>query len=74
MADVTEITQKDCTGIFDGLTTSALEDLATDTTTYVSAEHHDYSLLASSIAVSNLHKDTTKSFSETVEMLHSYVS
>lgn len=74
MVDVTEVTQKVCTGIFDGVTTSALDDLAAETAAYMSTKHHDYSLLASRIAVSNLHKNTTKSFSETVEILHAYVS
>jgi len=50
MVDVTEVTQKVCTGIFDGVTTSALDDLAAETAAYMSTKHHDYSLLASRIA------------------------
>lgn len=74
IVDVTEVAQKVCTGVFDGVTTSALDDLAAETAAYMATKHHDYSLLASRIAVSNLHKNTTKSFSETVELLRNYVS
>ncbi len=74
MVDVTEVAQKVCTGVYDGVTTSALDDLAAETAAYMSTKHHDYSLLASRIAVSNLHKNTIKSFSETVKLLRGYVS
>ena len=72
IVDVTEVAQKVCAGVYDGVTTSELDDLASETAAYMSTKHHDYSLLASRIAVSNLHKNTVKSFSETVEKLYSY--
>ncbi|CAN8072639.1 unnamed protein product [Agarophyton chilense] len=72
IVDVTEVAQKVCTGVYDGVTTSELDDLAAETAAYMSTKHHDYSLLASRIAVSNLHKQTVKSFSETVEKLYTY--
>lgn len=74
IVDVTEVAQKVCTGVYDGVTTSELDDLAAETAAYMSTKHHDYSLLASRIAVSNLHKQTTKSFSETMKQLHEYRS
>lgn len=73
IVDVTELAQKVCLGVFDGVSTSALDDLAAETSAYMSTKHHDYSLLASRIAVSNLHKKTSDSFAETVEKLHGYV-
>lgn len=73
IVDVTELAQKVCLGVFDGVTTSALDDLAAETAAYMSTKHHDYSLLASRIAVSNLHKKTSNSFAETVDKLYNYV-
>lgn len=72
IVDVTEVAMKVCTGVYDGVTTSELDDLAAETAAYMSTKHHDYSLLASRIAVSNLHKNTVKSFSETVDKLCNY--
>lgn len=72
IVDVTEVAMKVCTGVYDGVTTSELDDLASETAAYMSTKHHDYSLLASRIAVSNLHKNTVKSFSETVDKLSNY--
>lgn len=72
IVDVTELAQKVCLGVYDGVTTSELDDLAAETAAYMSTKHHHYSLLASRIAVSNLHKNTSKSFAETVDQLHNY--
>ncbi|CDF37905.1 ribonucleoside-diphosphate reductase alpha chain [Chondrus crispus] len=72
IVDVTEVAMKVCTGVYDGVTTSELDDLAAETAAYMSTKHHDYSLLASRIAVSNLHKNTVKSFSETADRLCNY--
>mmetsp|Transcript_5309 Transcript_5309/g.15859 ORF Transcript_5309/g.15859 Transcript_5309/m.15859 type:complete len:782 (+) Transcript_5309:160-2505(+) len=67
--DVTEVAQKVCAGVYNGVRTSELDELAAETAAYMSTRHYDYSLLASRIAVSNLHKNTTKSFSETMQAL-----
>ena len=40
----------------------------------MTAKHPDYSTLAARIAVSNLHKSTNKSFSETVKLMRGYVN
>jgi len=72
MVDVTEVAQKVCAGVYDGVTTSELDDLAAETAAYMSTRHSDYSLLASRIAVSNLQKNTLKSFSETIQLLYDY--
>lgn len=60
-------------GIYDGVTTSDLDNLAAETAAAKTIDHPDYALLASRIAVSNLHKDTKKSFSEVMEDLYTYV-
>ena len=50
-------------GIYDGVTTTELDNLAAETAASLTTTHPDYALLASRIAVSNLHKNTIKSFS-----------
>jgi len=60
-------------GIYDGVSTSELDNLAAETAASLTTKHPDYALLASRIAVSNLHKNTNKSFSKTMEALYSYV-
>ncbi|GAB0497271.1 hypothetical protein MMPV_008595 [Pyropia vietnamensis] len=74
IVDVTEVAQKVCAGVYDGVKTTELDDLAAETAAYLSTKHHDYSRLAARIAVSNLHKETTKSFSSTVAQLAGYVN
>src|SRR3954467_15626177 len=73
LVDVIEVTKKVIEGIYDGVTTSELDNLAAETAASLTTKHPDYALLASRIAVSNLHKNTVKSFSETMRMLHEYV-
>src|ERR1700755_1490932 len=57
-------------GIYEGVTTSELDNLADETAASLTTKHPDYALLASRIAVSNLHKNTIKSFSETMRLLY----
>merc|ERR1719355_336992 len=66
------ITQKVVEGVYSGVTTSELDSLAAETCAYMSQKHPDFSRLAARIAVSNLHKNTSDSFSETVKRLHEY--
>jgi len=72
LVDVIEVTKKVIEGIYDGVTTSELDNLAAETAASLTTKHPDYALLASRIAVSNLHKNTEKSFSETMRKLHNY--
>jgi ribonucleoside-diphosphate reductase alpha subunit len=60
-------------GIYDGVTTIELDNLAAEIAAAKTMDHPDYALLASRIAVSNLHKNTTKSFSESVDNLYNYI-
>jgi len=59
-------------GIHDGVTTTNLDNLAAEVAAAKTIDHPDYALLASRIAVSNLHKETKKTFSEVMEDLYSY--
>ncbi|MEZ7825818.1 MAG: ribonucleoside-diphosphate reductase subunit alpha [Schleiferiaceae bacterium] len=61
-------------GVYDGVTTSELDNLAAETAAALTIKHPDYANLAARIAVSNLHKSTKKSFSETVTDLYNYVN
>lgn len=60
-------------GIYDGVTTSNLDNLAAEVAAAKTIDHPDYALLASRIAVSNLHKETKKTFSEVMEDLYNYI-
>ncbi len=71
--DVLEISQKVIAGIFDGISTESLDNLAAETAASLIPKHPDYSLLASRIAVSRLHKTTKKKFSETIQDLYTYI-
>lgn len=62
-----------CLGVYKGVTTTELDELAAETAAHLSSTHPDYGLLAARIAVSNLHKNTSKSFAETAARLHAYV-
>ena len=60
-------------GIYDGVSTSDLDNLAAEVAAAKTIDHPDYALLASRIAVSNLHKETKKTFSEVMSDLYYYV-
>ena len=73
LVDPIDVAKKVIEGLFDGVTTSELDNLAAETAASLTTKHPDYALLASRIAVSNLHKNTIKSFSETMRLLHDYI-
>ncbi|KMZ56310.1 Ribonucleoside-diphosphate reductase [Zostera marina] len=64
------VAQKVCAGVYKGVTTSQLDELAAETAAAMTTSHPDYAQLAARIAVSNLHKNTMKSFSETVKVMY----
>ena len=68
--DVSEIAQKVCSRIYDGVKTYELDELAAYLCSSMSIEHPDYSVLASRIIISNHHKNTSPSFSETIHILY----
>ncbi len=65
-----EVAKKVIEGLYDGVTTTELDNLAAETAASLTVKHPDYALLASRIAVSNLHKNTIKSFSTTMKLLY----
>jgi len=71
--DPVPVTQKVIEGFYSGMPTSEIDTLAAETCAYMSQRHHDFSTLAARIAVSNLQKNTSDSFSETCRSLYEYV-
>jgi ribonucleoside-diphosphate reductase alpha subunit len=70
--DPVPVTQKVIEGFYNGITTSEIDKLAAETCAYMSQKHPDFSVLAARIAVSNLQKNTSSSFTETCRILHDY--
>ncbi|GMI26043.1 hypothetical protein TeGR_g14490, partial [Tetraparma gracilis] len=68
--DISSVAQRVVSGIYAGVTTSELDNLAAETAAYMSVSHPDYGRLAARIAVSNLHKGTDGSFVQTLRRLH----
>jgi ribonucleoside-diphosphate reductase alpha subunit len=71
--DATVISQKVILGVYPGVTTVELDELAAQTAASLATRHPDFSILAARISVSNLHKQTSKVFSDVVEVLHKHV-
>lgn len=71
--DPIQVTMKVIQGIKTGISTVELDNLAAETAASLTTRHPDYALLASRIAISNLHKMTKKSFSETMRDLYNYI-
>jgi ribonucleoside-diphosphate reductase alpha chain len=71
--DATKVAMRVIEGVYDGVTTTELDNLAAEVAATNAVTHPDYASLASRIAVSNLHKGTKKSFAETMEDLYTYV-
>lgn len=72
LVDPVKISMKVIEGLYDGVTTSELDNLAAEVAASMTTNHPDYALLAARIAVSNLHKNTDKSFSRTMKKLYEY--
>lgn len=72
--DAAAITQKVISGVYQGVGTVELDNLAAETAAYMTVTHPDYAILAARIAVSNLHKQTKKQFSLVIQDLYHYVN
>lgn len=74
LVDAVKVAMRVIEGLYDGVTTSELDNLAAETAASMTITHPDYALLAARIAISNLHKNTKKSFSETMTDMYQYVN
>lgn len=68
------ITLKVIGGLYSGVTTVELDNLAAETAATMTTRHPDYAILAARIAISNLHKETKKTFSEVMDDLHKMIN
>ena len=68
-----EVAMKVINGLYDGVSTVELDNLAAEIAATMTTRHPDFAKLAARIAVSNLHKVTSKSFSNTMKRLYTYV-
>ena len=74
LVDPVRVSMRVIEGLCDGVTTSELDNLAAEVAATMTTTHPDYANLASRISVSNLHKNTKKSFSQTMDDLYNYVN
>ena len=74
IVDPVKVAMRVIEGLYDGVTTSELDNLAAEIAATMTTAHPDYAKLAARIAVSNLHKNTKKLFSETMTDLYEYVN
>lgn len=69
-----EVAKKVIDGLYDGVSTTELDNLASEVCASLTVKHPDYATLAARIAISNLHKTTSQSFSNTMKRLYTYVN
>ncbi len=74
LVDPVKVAMRVIEGLYEGVSTSELDNLAAEIAATMTTTHPDYAKLAARIAVSNLHKNTKKSFSETMDDLYFYVN
>lgn len=74
LVDPLKVAMRVIEGLYDGVTTTELDTLAAEIAATMTVSHPDYARLAARISVSNLHKNTKKSFSEVMTDLYTYVN
>ncbi|KAJ1821110.1 ribonucleotide-diphosphate reductase subunit rnr1 [Coemansia sp. RSA 2671] len=72
--DSAAVAQKVISGVYQGVTTVELDNLAAETAAYMTVQHPDYAQLAARIAISNLQKETHDKFSDIIKDLHEFVN
>ncbi len=74
LVDPVKVAMRVIEGLYDGVTTAELDNLAAEIAASMATRHPDYAKLAARISVSNLHKSTKKVFSEVIEDLYNYIN
>jgi ribonucleoside-diphosphate reductase alpha chain len=59
--------------LYDGISTTKIDELSAEQCASLASTHHDYNILAGRIVVSNHHKNTTESFSSVMKSLYNYL-
>ena len=71
--DPGRVAQKVVQGMYNGVSTAELDNLAAETAAYMNIDHPDYARLAARVSISNLHKETNPSFAATMQQLYEWV-
>ena len=71
--DPAHLTKLTIEGLYDGVTTRELDQLAAETAASLASHHPDYSKLAARICVDDLHRSTKETFSEVITDLREFV-
>ena len=74
LVDPVKVAMRVIEGLYDGVTTSELDNLAAEVAATMTTTHPDFARLAARISVSNLHKNTKKTFSDVMQDLYVYVN
>lgn len=65
-----KVAQKVVGGLFDGISSTKIDELLSETAALLNDEHPEYGLLAGRISISALHKETSTSFYQTMKDLY----
>lgn len=68
--DSYKVAQKVISGLYDGISTTKIDELLAETSALLNDEHPEYGLLAGRLAVSSIHKETSPSFYQTMKSLY----
>ena len=71
--DPAHLTKLTIEGLYDGVSTRELDQLAAETAASLASHHPDYSKLAARICVDDLHRSTKSTFSEVVTDLREFI-
>ena len=59
--------------LYDNIQTTKIDELTAEQCASMASTHPDYTMLASAIAISNLHKNTSDSFYDTIKKLYDFL-
>ena len=71
--DPGHVTKLTIEGLYDGVTTRELDQLAAETAASLASQHPDYSRLAARICVDDLHRSTKDTFTDVITDLREYI-
>ena len=71
--DPGHVTKLTIEGLYDGVTTRELDQLAAETAASLASHHPDYSRLAARICVDDLHRSTKTTFTDVITDLREYI-
>lgn len=72
IVDPPRVTKNVINGMYSGIPTSQLDELAAQTCAYMAANHPDFSKLAARIIIDNLHKNTFDNIESVANLLYNF--